>query len=354
MKKIIIFVANNYTFDSRVQRESLSLSKKYDVVVWGLTNSKKDKPVEKINSHLTIKRKYVSWPISNIFIILFGQKIFKKLVEKDKGDIYHCNDPDTMIAGVYAKKIYNSKIIYDSHELWSNISHRHSFIARIYSYVYSKMYYFLERKYVKYFDKIITVSEPIKRILEKRYHKSVKLIYNKENYIKIKNINKQDKAVYVGKIRTKVLYFSSLLADKLNFNVNIFGFKKYNYDNNINFFGKIDPKLFVKYMPYYKLGLCIYGKDSKSVYLTTPNKLFQYLQYEIPIIAPDYPGLKLIDDFKIGETFNINDDFDFIIKAQKIINNFDFYLKNIQKIKKKMSWESQEKELFKIYKFDEI
>jgi len=346
MLKMCVVVANNYTYDSRVQRIAKTYSKKYNVTVLALTNSKSDIFEEKFSPQLKIKRYYVKWPLKNLFILLFGQNLLKKLSLIENADIYHCCDPDTMIAGVIAKNKFKSKIIYDSHELWSNISHNQNLISRVYSFVYSKLYYVLEIFYISKFDKVITVSEPIKHVLQKRYKlKDIIVVENRCEYIPpLKNKIFNPLCVYIGAERTDVLKFAKIIKNKFNWNSKMLGFKK-NKIQGILFRGKIHPCKFKKELKDCSVGLCIYGKDSKSVYFTIPNKLFQYVQYELPIIAPNYPGLQKIKKYNVGVLYN--DDEDFLFKFKHLIDNYDFYKSNILKYKYFLSWEFEKQKILK-------
>ena len=56
------------------------------------------------------------------------------------------------------------------------------------------------------------------------------------------------------------------------------------------------------------LGIFTAPSDVKSYYYSLPNKFFENIQSEIPIIFPNYPSVKqIVDIYQIGMTCNAED-----------------------------------------------
>lgn len=347
---MVICLYGDYHNDDRILKKAGSLSKFFDVTIISVTKKRYPK-IEDVSKNLHIKNIFIKNKIESYIVRYFNSGFWKKIVKENPADIYDCNDPDTMMAGVYAKKYWKSKIVYDAHELWSDVAEKQkTWIKTIYSFISSKiLYYLYEKQFIKKFNVVITVNDCIKTVLKNRYKLSnIEIIYNYSNADLIKSKNKKESVVFIGGHRLGVE--EQLLKIKKNCNLEpiIIGFVGDNPE--INYLGFLKKEEYRKELRSHKIGLFSYDVNCKNTYYATPNKIFQYLQAEVPIIAIDTPGTEFIKKNHIGETFKINNDADLINKTNKILKNYESYIKNIQKHKFELSWENQEKKLIKIYK----
>jgi glycosyltransferase involved in cell wall biosynthesis len=81
---------------------------------------------------------------------------------EDKPDVIHCNDLDTLLVGILAKKRFGSRIIYDAHEFYSE-SHPEGHWLEI------KLLTALERFLVRKADVVITVSPMLAEVMRNAY-----------------------------------------------------------------------------------------------------------------------------------------------------------------------------------------
>ncbi|MDD4439889.1 MAG: glycosyltransferase [Tissierellia bacterium] len=350
MKRVVICLFGDYHTDDRVLKKAESLSKKFKVTV--ISVNKKNYPLEeKISNNLHIKNKFIKNKLKRHFIRFCNFWFWKQIVKENPADIYDCNDPDTIMAGIYAKKYYNSKIVYDAHELWSDVAEKQKTVIKtMYSFISSNiLYWFYERPFIKKYNAVITVNESIKSILKKRYNlTNIFVIYNYSNYDAITGVkNKDNTLVFIGGYRLGVEKQLLKITEKCNLDPMIIGFNGNHPE--IKYLGFLDKQKYRKLLRKNKLGFCSYDVNCKSTYYATPNKLFQYLQAEVPIIAIKTPGTKIINEYEIGETYKIEDENDLITKINLILKNYDKYLRNIKKYKFELSWEYQEHSLLKIY-----
>jgi len=272
-------------------------------------------------------------------------------VKSNEARVYDCNDPETMLAGIYAKKYFNAKIIYDTHELWSDFFEiEENIIKTIYSFLNSKIVYLYETFLIKRFDTVITINEPIKKIIKKRYKlNQIHVIYNFFNYIDLdKNIKKKDSIVFIGRFRMGIEELLLKIKKRTNLEPVIIGFKG-NY-NEIDYKGFLNKKEYLEELQKNKIGIFSYDIKSKNIFLATPNKIFQYFQSNLPVVVMNILGLRYFKKYKFGEFYRINDEEDLILKINKILNNYDFYLDNIEKYKHELSWENQEEYVLKLYR----
>ncbi len=80
----------------------------------------------------------------------------------EKPAVVLCNDLDTLLAGVWAKKRFNCRIIYDAHEYWP-------YATQGYSENYTRRAARLEKMLIPYADTHITVSGHLAREMERAY-----------------------------------------------------------------------------------------------------------------------------------------------------------------------------------------
>ncbi len=89
-------------------------------------------------------------------------------------DVIHCNDLNSLLAGVALKTTHNCKLVYDAHELWP--------VAHIGATAYQVWWFkYLEKKLIAYADYVITVSPQIAKVMEEWYgYKGVETVPNFE------------------------------------------------------------------------------------------------------------------------------------------------------------------------------
>lgn len=355
-QKIVMCVWNEYDKDDRVKKKAESLSQWYDVKVKSICKINKQEKVKKINEHLIIeyyslskKNKFsLSWFMNRLVL---NEKFWKDKIES--ADIYDCNDPDTLAAGVMAKKQYGGKIVYDAHEYWARTMRKErTFYYTIYSYIGNTIQYLRELKYVKHTDRIIHVSKEIADIYKKKYKKPTYLIYNTTNYFEFKDITKNNEIVFFGSKSRRGIDGVGLQ------------FKKHGIQPIYIGGGDTDPQVwnnkgYLSKKEYNweiykaKYGLCVFEVNCDNIKYSMPNKLFQYIMCECPILTIE--GMVSVNKFikKHNIGVPITDFSEESIKQgiKDLIDNYDTYLFNIQAIKRKYSWEAQEGELKKIYSF---
>jgi len=119
--------------------------------------------------------------------IFFKSKYFKP-------DIVHANDLNTLLAGVMYKKIYGSKLIYDSHEVWVDT-------LCAYPLIVIKIVSAYENFLIKYADEVITVNNLISDELSERYNiPKPHVVMNVPSLQQVKQPEHGDvKVIYQGK-----------------------------------------------------------------------------------------------------------------------------------------------------------
>ena len=224
------------------------------------------------------------------FVEIFFKFLFSCL--KIKPNVVHCHDCICLPIALSCKLLFNSKIIYDAHELNSNKNNITKFNSLV--------FYFLERISWKFIDLFFTVGEEINDWYKKNFGPKLSyVIYNspivneiklpKKNLKQKFNIKPNEKLfVYLGifgkgrgikkilkcfsnkNVKSHVIFigwgeFESLIKREAINNSNIHYHKPFKYNSII-------PNIKVA-----DFGLCLIENVSLSDYYSLPNKLFEYI-----------------------------------------------------------------------------
>ena len=372
MKKVLSIVLNNFKNDSRVLKENISLKKAgYDVQVVALYDEgqKEFESIQNIPVH-RIKLKSRNWSKNKLIQLLkYFEFVYKVIKNYKNSDIIHCNDLNTLPIGVIIKKFFNknAKIVYDAHEYETETFHLKG--------IEKKIVKIIEKYLIKYADKIITVSDSIANEYVKLYNiEKPALVLNTPLF---KNIEKKDlfrEKLGIKKDKTIFLYQGGLSKGRgievlldafkdINDNKSVIVFmgygplekviqeasKKY---PNIYFHPAVSPEVLLDYTSSADFGISTIEDGCLSYRYCLPNKMFEYLMAEIPVIVSNlYEMRKLVNRYKIGVVAKENSPKglkEAIKEAMSLDRNE--LLENIKKVKKIYNWEEQEKILLEVYK----
>ena len=68
--------------------------------------------------------------------------------------------------------------------------------------------------------------------------------------------------------------------------------------DRIHFLGNIDQKELINYTAGADIGVALIENISKSYYYALPNKLFEYIMANVPVLISDLPQMKkIVDDY---------------------------------------------------------
>ena len=117
MKRILISVTNDLTTDQRVEKACEVLSEiGYDVLLVG-RKLKKSLPIQR--NYKTIRFRLL-FNVGFLFYAEFNIRLFIFLLFTKK-DLLFSNDVDTLLPNYIISKLQNKKLVFDSHELFSEI-----------------------------------------------------------------------------------------------------------------------------------------------------------------------------------------------------------------------------------------
>jgi len=120
---------------------------------------------------------------------------------------------------------------------------------------------------------------------------------------------------------------------------------------NIYFYPAVSPDVLLDYTSSADFGISTIEDSCLSYRYCLPNKLFEYLMAEIPVIASNLPEMrKLVQDYGIGGITKENSSIGLknaIAQAVKLDSKK--IQKGIKKAKAIYNWEEQEKVLLEAY-----
>jgi len=326
-ESICMIVFSHFSSDSRVKREAFALSATgYEVYCIGLgkRGEEKHSTIKNINT-INIMKWIDAFPQGSIMRYFIGFFFFPVLaffhllrlhIKKINIAVIHAhNPPDHLIlAGLFSKLIFKSKLILDRHEPYALqiISNLHLSTKSI---VY-KLFRLYEKIAYSIVDCIIVVNIlEYNDVREISPNKEILIIRNSLDIDRIKNLpsevpkNKNSFNVlyqgFVSKRRDVDTIINSIkgLEDEIpNLECNIFGdgnFQKeaiqitenLGMDGFCKFHGWVDQSvLFEKIMD---ADVCLITlKDIPVYHRATPNKLFEYMFYKKTIISADLPSMR--------------------------------------------------------------
>jgi len=372
MVKIANIVFNPFRNDSRVLKESTSLGKNgYDVEVIAHL----DKNLEQIQKeeNFIVKRfSYLDRTISkNSLAKLKAYFIYvKESIDYCKDfDILHCNDLNALPIGFIIKKLYKKdvKIVYDAHEYETETNGLHG--------IKKKITQFLESFFIKYTDKVICVSDAIANEYVKLYNiKKPDLVLNTPLYQVVEKKDIFRETFNISKDKTVFLYQGGLSSGR-GIEILLETFKTIENKNavivfmgygpleslvqnatkeyeNIYFHKAVSPEVLLNYTSSADFGISTIEDSCLSYRYCLPNKMFEYMMAEIPLIVSNLPEMKrLVENNKIGVVAQQNTSEGLQVAIEKAIKlNQEELQENLKKVKEVYNWEEQEKVLLNLYK----
>jgi glycosyltransferase involved in cell wall biosynthesis len=309
--------------------------------------------------------------------ILFYLKFFSILkynLLKRKYDILFAEDLYTLPVCIVIGKLKGAKIIYDCRELFGFLAglKNKPFIQRLWRTI--------EKFFINKSNLVLVTGKMDQEFIKKEYGlKSMFVLRNlplfKKSDSPIDFYNqfgiKKDKKIliYQGVVvhgrGLKIIF--EILRKSDNFVLIVLGdgehlkyyqdlSKSLSIDKKVFFAGKISQEKLINYTTAAFVGLSLIENLSLSYYYALPNKLFEYIMAEVPVIATNLPQMKeIIDEFKVGFVVEEND-FESITQIIERLNQDNLHYnqlkENCRKASEILCWENE----FKLHekRFQEI
>ena len=389
---VAMAVLNDFTHDSRVLREAVTLVKDgYSVAVVALLSN--ELPTYEVVNDIKVFRikntKFLGFRnlVRYYTPLLWNgsslqRKLYRKLAALE-ADIYHAHDLNTLLPCHQAAKKNNAKLIYDSHELFlSTILPPYplkNVLRTCYRFFVMLYFSIIERLLIRKTSAVITVNDTIAEILSKKYKmKTPTVIMNVPDVPHLKQ-TKDIRRLFKLATDSKIILFHGMLGEGRGLLPLVHSMQHLpsNYfllfigtgglqntlqkesvkifkNNNVLFHPMMTLQNLFSYMPSADIGVVLYEDISKNMKYAAPNKLFEFMSAGLPLLCSDLPVMRNI--VKTCQNGLIATDMEPKKIAESIThlvstNRFDDMQKNSLKCAKyKYNWAIESKKLLQLYK----
>ncbi len=362
-KRIIISVTNDLVRDNRVHKVALSLlNKGFDILIVG----------RKLKNSLSITgRKYKTkrfrlfFNKSALFYAEYNLRLFLFLLFC-RADIFLSNDLDSLPANFFASRIRKKKLVFDSHELFSQVP---ELIERPKT---QKIWISLEKFFLPKLKYSYTVCDSIARYYHKEYAIDMKVVRNMPICGDTKITEKEEKnsnrkillyqgSVNIGRGLESIIEAMRFLEGFVLWIVgdgDILGdlktkVKAKKLEQKVQFFGQVKFQDLWQYTRQADLGFSVEENLGLNYFYALPNKIFDYIQAEIPILCSDFPEMKnIIRKYDIGTVLKSRKPEKIAMQIKSIFTNKKQLIRwkeNLQEAKKELCWQNEEKTLLPIF-----
>lgn len=399
MTRIAFLLNNDFQFDSRVQREALALRQAgHSVTVFCTRDKQKKLPLQGEKEGIQIRRLFrkevhsfkpiTLRHVSGLASILTGQH--------GQFDVVHAHDSNMLLVGWFLARIWGAKLVYDSHELWDSMyqfereqteksplpaSKKRKTISDI------ERTRQVERWLLKRSHALISVNDSLCRMLNETAglpSERCVTLRNTAEYFASNgqpmrllhehfNLKPETKVIlYQGEIKSArgiepLLSALELLPTMDIVLVMMGSIPSAEYAQQLHqriaesehlrgrvlFKERVTRSELLAWTASADLGVAPILNIRANNYYCLPNKLFEYLQAEVPCATSDFPELKaIVEGYEVGFTFNPDHP---QTLADALTNFFqdperaERYRQNARNAKQELSWEQEQHKLIALY-----
>ena len=344
----------------------------------------------KTNSH-SIFGLPKTWTISQwlrlatIGRLFLGQDPFSDMIDKATqvdAHIYHCHEIWSLYAALQIKRNLEkrgkkTKLVCDVHEFWPAKSND----GKLRAILWSKIKIHFEKKAAKYVDRFITVNHIIRgHLLILSGFVRTDILYNcpvlsifKESERKFDNgdiIIAHEGHLPFNRGLREMIEAMNILNNHYNGKVrllivgDVFGeerryleqkTKEYQIESVVKRTGWLSYEKVGDALSNGTIGIILMDSKEENNMFSSPNKLFNYMRYSIPVVTVDHPELRrIILESQCGIVVKQRNVSSLVSALSMLIADSELRQRlgdNARKaVMEKYNWEIMEKKLFRLYK----
>jgi Glycosyltransferase len=356
-KTVIVCVTNDLVTDQRVHKTCTTfVNCGFNVIETGrlLKNS------VPLNFNYKTRRVKHCFNTHFLFYAEYNIRLFFYLIFK-RFDLVFANDLDTLPAAFFVAKIKNKPLIYDSHELFSQLPEIvnrpkvKNVWLKIEKYLLPKVKHSITvcQSIADYYKKLYNIDMQVVRNIP--YYKYGKIEVEKFSFTNKKIILYQG-ALNVGRGLEWAIDAMKYVDDAALVIVGTGDVEKQikqqvidsKLSDKVFFTGQILPKDLARYTASASIGLCLLENRGLSYYYALPNRIFDFIHAGVPVLASNFPEMQnIINTYHTGVLIENNDP-KYI--AENINNMLEtkFEQSVFEQAAKELCWENEEKTLLKI------
>ncbi len=370
MKTCLILLSNDVVTDQRVLKVATVLSSiGFSVEIIG-RELPKSLPIN-LNFPFKIKRLKLFFNSGALFYAELNIRLFfRTLFSSQK--IIHSNDLDTLPAAFYASKLRGKKLVFDSHEYFTGVPELKNNPTAY------KVWKFFEKKIVPQLQYCITVNDSIANLFWKEYQAKFKVIRNippliaeeKLSFTK-KDLNLpedkyililQGSGINIGRGAEELIlslkYIQSDVLLVLIGGGDVWEDLKQltlseNLGSKVRFIEKVPYLTMMNYTLYADLGFSLDKDNSINYKLSLPNKIFDYVMMQTPVVVSPLPEpVKIVEKYQVGYVLDAVEPNHIAKLVDKVLKNQEDLAakkQNCKRASKELNWENESSVLIEIY-----
>lgn len=291
------------------------------------------------------------------FYMSFNVKLFRYLLKSD-AEVICSVDADTLLAGRLASWLTKKELVYDAHELFTELPELSGKPIR-------KLIWKLINRIGLWGNvRCYTVNQELATLFSNKYNKPFISIQNVPHITSDKRssqtLDKPIKLVYVGMINKGrgIEEAIDFVTRHDKYELHILGNGDL-YDKLMNISSKQSRVIWhgfqtheniKRLLPNFHIGLNLLSADSKNYYYSSANKFFDYVNACLPVLSMNFPVYRrLCLEFKVGELIDNLTEINIKYGLQNIESNYAAFSVQCEKAKKIWNWQNEEEKLLSFY-----
>lgn len=310
MKRVFISVINDLATDQRVDRHAKLLTERgFEVCCLGRRLRLSPELKNKAYKHRRYRMLFTGGPL---FYACFNMRLLCTLLFVRKPAVLISNDLDTLPANFIASRIRRVPLIYDSHELFTQVP------ELIHRKGVQTVWKLIERALVPKLRHALTVNYSIATIYRRLYGTRFKVVRNVPEKLAYapaeKDPDEKQMVIYQGALNVGrglelmidameyipnarfVVVGTGDIEDELKHRVVL-----KNLGDRVEFKGRLLPEDLVELTMQADLGISLEEDLGLNYRYSLPNKLFDYIQCRVPVLCSALPEMsRIVSSYGVG------------------------------------------------------